>query len=1008
MLFIMYENKREKHAIRKFSVGTASIVIGSLIYGFMGDNEAQASETSFNNLGENKVEFNAQNPQAPQQTYKEATNNGNQTSEPKALENHSLKSEEVIKTEGVENEHQMTKSSSVEENTVTETQQQDAVKNEERSSEIIQKHKNESVEMPPKTKLYRAIQPATSGDQDVRTKNENTTVGKDVSSQVIVENGEITGFNNGNTIRPHQGQGGRLYYKLKFPENVESGDTFKIQLSDNVNTHGISVERIAPNIMTKNEQGKEDIIAEGNVLEDGRTILYTFKDYVNGKQNLTADLSISYFTSPENVKDSGPQLIESKIGIDVTSSDIYIHYDNSHYVDGRISEMNKKEGNFKQIAYINPFGYLNGSGTISVSGNVIRGASKVPTTPKVKVYKYRGYDNPPASIYIEPNMWETVNVDNNSIVYYDGGYSLNLDVSNNQKYAIYYEGLYDNEAPQMLYRTYIQTNDYYQFNYQKTNGVKFYDNNASGNGELRPIPPVQPDPIPEIRNNLVETTEDSNLIDISWDTALDEENGENKGPQEEITENNNVEVVEESNLIENTEDTALDEENGENRGPQEEITENKDVEVMEERNLIENTEDTMTEEESGQNEGSQEEVEENQVIDIIADTTPEGESGQNGGNQEEIEEHQSIDIIADTTPEGENGQNEGSQEEVEEHHIIDIIEDTTPEGESGRNEGNQEEIEEHQIIDIIEDTTPEGESGQNEGSQEEVEEHQVIDIIADTTPEGESGQNEGSQEEVEEHQIIDILEDTTSEGESGQNGDSQEEVEEHQIIDIIEDTTPEGESGQNGDSQEEVEEHHIIDIIEDTTPEGESGRNEGNQEEVEEHQIIDIIEDTTPEGESGQNEGSQEEVEEHQVIDIIADTTSEGESGQNEGNQEEVEEHQVIDIIEDTTPEGESGQNEGNQEEIEEHQVIDRVGGKAPERKGGQIEGNQEKIEEDQINAPVINVSTSLHKNAVSKSVKVLPSTGEAHKNTPTLAILLTVIGSVLLFRRKSKFNKAK
>ncbi|HDU1407987.1 TPA: LPXTG cell wall anchor domain-containing protein, partial [Staphylococcus pseudintermedius] len=111
---------------------------------------------------------------------------------------------------------------------------------------------------------------------------------------------------------------------------------------------------------------------------------------------------------------------------------------------------------------------------------------------------------------------------------------------------------------------------------------------------------------------------------------------------------------------------------------------------------------------------------------------------------------------------------------------------------------------------------------------------------------------------------------------------------------------------------------------------------------------------------------------------------------------------------EDTTPEGESGQNEGNQEEIEEHQVIDRVGGKAPERKGGQIERNQEKIEEHPINAPVINVSTSLHKNAVSKSVKVLPSTGEAHKNTPTLAILLTVIGSVLLFRRKSKFNKAK
>ncbi|NHA35461.1 fibronectin-binding protein [Staphylococcus schleiferi] len=966
----MYENKREKHAIRKFSVGTASIVIGGLIYGFMGDNEAQASEVSFNNLGENQIEVNDQNPQAPQQTYKEVTNE-EQARGSKALENHSPQSEEVIKTEGVENEQPKIKSSSVEENTVTDAQRQAAAKNEERSSEAIQKQKNETVDIAPQKKLSREMKPTTNVNQHVQGKNENDTTSKDISSQVEVESSDIKGFNNSNIIRPHQGQGGRLNYKLKFPQGVKSGDTFKIQLSDNVNTHGISVERTAPNIVTKNENGTEDVIAEGNVLQDGRTITYTFKDYVNEKQNLTADLSISYFTSHENVKDSGPQLIKSTIGTNVISSDVYIDYDNSRYVDGRISELNKAKGEFTQIAYINPYGYLNWRGTISVRGEVVSGLTKVSENPKVIIYKYKGHGNPPASIYLDPSMWEELTINDNSIYYHNGSYSLNLDISGNQKYAIRYEGKYDSSAEKLLYRTYIQGYyyNYYPFNFEKINGVKFYENNASGSGELKPVPP--PKPNPEVHNNLVETTEDSNVIDISWDTAPDEENGENRGPQEEVTEN-------------------------------------KDVEVMEEHNLIENNENTMTEEESGQNEGSQEEVEENQVIDIIADTTPEGESGQNEGSQEEVEENQIIDIIEDTTPEGESGENEGHQEEIEEHQIVDIIEDTTPEGESGQNGDSQEEVEEHHIIDIIEDTTPEGDRGQNEGSQEEVEENQIIDIIEDTTPEGEGGQNGGNQEEVEENQVIDIIADTTPEGESGENEGHQEEVEEHHIIDIIEDTTPEGESGQNEGSQEEVEEHHIIDIIEDTTPEGESGRNEGNQEEVEEHQIIDIIEDTTPEGESGQNEGNQEEVEEHQVIDIIADTTPEGESGENEGNQEEVEEHQVIDIIEDTTPEGESGRNEGNQEEIEEHQVIDRVGGKAPERKGGQIERNQEKIEEHPINAPVINVSTSLHKNAVSKSVKVLPSTGEAHKNTPTLAILLTVIGSVLLFRRKSKFNKAK
>ena len=716
MSFIMYENKKEKYAIRKFSVGTASIVIGGLIYGFMGDNEAQANEVSFNNLGENKIEVNVQNPQEPQQAHKEVTNQEGQANEPEALKNHSPQPEETIKSETVENEQLMAKSS-VEENTVTDTQRQEVVKKEENSSEITQEPRNKAVDVAPKKELSRAIQPVTNIEQDVRTKNENNVATRDVSNEVIVDNSEITGFKNGNNIHPHQGQGGRLNYKLKFPENVKSGDTFKIQLSENVNTHGISVERNAPNIVTRNEKDMAEIIAEGKVLEDGRTIIYTFKDYVNGKRNLTAELSISYFTNHEVVKTSGNQLIMSTLGSDKTSSDIYVYYDNSQYVDGRISELNKAEGKFKQIAYINPFGYLNGRGTISVSGDVVSGTPKVSTTPKVSIYKYKGQGYPPASIYLEPDMWEVVDKDNGSIIYNNGGYSLNLDVSKGQKYAINYEGTYDSEAPELLYRTYIQTNDYYYpFNKQKINGVKLYENNASGSGELRPVPPK---PTPEVHNNLVDTIEESNVIDISWDTALDEENGENRGPQEEITENN-------------------------------------DIEVTEEHNLIENTEDTMTEQESGENEGA------------------------------------------------------------------------------------QEEVEEHQIIDIIEDTTPEGESGQNEGHQEEVEENQVIDII------------------------------------------------------------------------------------------------------------------------------------------------------------------------EDTTPEGESGQNEGNQEEIEEHQIIDVVGGKSPERKVGQIEGNQEKVEEHPINTSVIHVSTSIHKNANSKSVKVLPSTGEEHKNTPTLAILLTVIGSVLLFRRKSKFNKVK
>ncbi len=257
--------------------------------------------------------------------------------------------------------------------------------------------------------------------------------GKDISNEVVVDRSDIKGFNSETTIRPHQGQGGRLNYQLKFPSNVKSGDQFTIKLSDNINTHGVSVERTAPRIMAKNTEGTTDVIAEGLVLEDGKTIVYTFKGYVNGKQNLTAELSVSYFVSPEKVLTTGTQTFTTMIGNHSTQSNIDVYYDNSHYVDGRISQVDKKEAKFQQIAYINPNGYLNGRGTIAVNGEVVSGTTKDLMQPTVRVYQYKGQGVPPESITIDPNMWEEISINDTMVRKYDGGYSLNLDTEQESK-----------------------------------------------------------------------------------------------------------------------------------------------------------------------------------------------------------------------------------------------------------------------------------------------------------------------------------------------------------------------------------------------------------------------------------------------------------------------------------------------------------------------------------------------------------------------------------------------
>ncbi|HAR6334782.1 TPA: YSIRK-type signal peptide-containing protein [Staphylococcus pseudintermedius] len=747
----MYKNEEEKHSIRKLSIGAASVIVGGLMYGVLGNDEAQANEDVTETTGRNSVttqasEQHLQVEAVPQEgnnvnvsAVKVPTNTATQAQEEvasvsdvKAHADDALQAQESSHTDGVSSEFKQ-------ETAYANPQTAETVKP---NSEAAHQSEDEDKQKP--VSFSRKEDETMLQQQQVEAKNvvsaeevsqeENTQVmqspqdveqhvgGKDISNEVVVDRSDIKGFNSETTIRPHQGQGGRLNYQLKFPSNVKSGDQFTIKLSDNINTHGVSVERTAPRIMAKNTEGATDVIAEGLVLEDGKTIVYTFKDYVNGKQNLTAELSVSYFVSPEKVLTTGTQTFTTMIGNHSTQSNIDVYYDNSHYVDGRISQVNKKEAKFQQIAYINPNGYLNGRGTIAVNGEVVSGTTKDLMQPTVRVYQYKGQGVPPESITIDPNMWEEISI--TMVRKYDGGYSLNLDTSKNQKYAIYYEGAYDAQAETLLYRTYIQSlNSYYPFSYQKMNGVKFYENSASGSGELKPKPPEQPKPEPEIQADVVDIIEDSHVIDIGWNSAVGEENGANQGPQEEITENHDIEVIEENNLVEMTEDTALEEESGANQGAQEEITENHDIEVIEENNLVEMTEDTAVGEESGANQGAQEEITENHDIEVI-------------------EENNLVEMTEDTALEEESGANQGPQEEITENHDIEVIE-------------------ENNLVEMTEDTAVGEESGANQGAQEEItenhdieviEENNLVEMTEDTAVGEESGANQGPQEEVTENQ----------------------------------------------------------------------------------------------------------------------------------------------------------------------------------------------------------------------------------------------------------------
>ncbi|HHO6116124.1 TPA: Ig-like domain-containing protein, partial [Staphylococcus aureus] len=545
--------EKERFGIRKITIGAASIVVGSFIYGVTNNNEASASE-----LTEQVPEMNQQETNLHQEKVsKDITEVSKQSDE--VTQNSEKTQAEVYNAQPLKEQKP-----EVVENKPAPVQAPKFQKDEK----VKQESQETSINLEPR------VQKAVATESDKAKE-------KDVSKEVIVESAKITGFNGGESIRPHMGQGGKLEYRLKFPDNLNKDDYFTIQLSDNINTHGISVERIAPNIKDNSNINEEDI-AIATVGQDGKTITYTFTDYVRNKQNLIANLSLSYFTDHNKIRESEYQTVTSKIGDQKTTQQIYVYYDNSQYVDARISELDKENGKFKNIAYVNPNGYYTGQGYVTVSGQVTQGFSNNAGKPKVTIYQYTG-QKLPASISSDFDASEIKEVDASNVMLNDDGtYSAVLKVQDGEKYIILYEGSYDSKSQTLLYRTYTQS--YSGYHYQKVNGVKLYENSADGNGEQKPAPPKPPKPPkPEIetQNNLIEETIESNPIDINWNSGNEEISGQNNGAQNEIEENNIIDIIE----------------------------------------------DTTPEGDSGQNNGNQEEIEENNIIDIIEDTTPEGDSG---------------------------------------------------------------------------------------------------------------------------------------------------------------------------------------------------------------------------------------------------------------------------------------------------------------------------------------------------------------------------------------------
>ncbi|TBR34049.1 YSIRK-type signal peptide-containing protein [Staphylococcus pseudintermedius] len=568
------------YSIRKHKLGVASFLLGTLfVVGHA--NNAEASEVSTTTQKQNVEK-------------EQAKTEGELTTEvaQQAVSESAPIVENMQETTSVasENAKAITAPDSTQEVTKTEAKDTATMKDSEIAQPVSEVNKPVTQTAAPvaepstanKQTSPRQVQEVTS---PVDTKVINVENGTDVTSKVKVETSSITGHQNNdktyhqsNTVNPHKAERVTLNYEWTFENGIKAGDYFDFQLSDNVDTNGISTIKKVPHIM--DSQNSEQIIAYGEINENNR-VRYRFMDYVNQKENLKGKLALNLFIKPDKVQTAGNITVSSKLGNQVTSQNFNIQYidgvksASGITLNGRLDELSKADQSFTHYATFNPNN--NKLTSVSIVGTVINGSRQNGNPGEVKVYEFIGSGNLPQSVYANINdtqqfndITSKVSISNNKSV----GYQINFDMEGKHSYVIVYKGHYDSNAKDFSFRTnatgYQNINQptghlYFgygnSFNLTWDNGVAFYSNNASGEGNDKPVPPtygysptvntIQDThadyPVMTFQQpGTLEETEDS--MPITTLTESGEDRSENTSPIIETTEDSQpVEFEEETN-----------------------------------------------------------------------------------------------------------------------------------------------------------------------------------------------------------------------------------------------------------------------------------------------------------------------------------------------------------------------------------------------------------------------------------------------------------------------------
>ncbi|WP_341776355.1 SdrD B-like domain-containing protein, partial [Staphylococcus hyicus] len=459
-------NKQNKYAIRKYTVGTTSILLGAFL--LLGtDDEAQAAENT-----------------TADATTALASEPSNQPTPPTAVAPDT--------TISPVSDNVTTATASTTPETVPTASTTSTVAPTQPVAAPTATGTSTSTTTPSNTSA--SVSTTRLAAQPTTTLAAATTTGTNVNDLVTVSNAAISKT----AIDPNQSGNFRLTANYSVSGKIKGGDYFTVQMPTYANLNGELNFTASNNEFPINLYSPAGyVVANGVYNTQSKQLTYTFTDWVNDKENISGRFDLAQFADRKTAQNSGTYTLNYNLAGETYTPQITYNYDRHDYgvypssVDTMITSVDGTQttNTFKEVIYVNPKNVNLSAARLTLGKDTPNSNAIIDiNTTKLRIYQVPNpnvlndsyYFNPTGYTDIAPSFY------NNKSIYTNSAGKLEINFGAiNTPYVVIMESKFDpTYTNDLSTRASLTATDYYNrtSTYNFDNGFLVEKSSGSGDG----------------------------------------------------------------------------------------------------------------------------------------------------------------------------------------------------------------------------------------------------------------------------------------------------------------------------------------------------------------------------------------------------------------------------------------------------------------------------------------------------------------------------------------------